>query len=77
MTERLIRGSALLGLVSAVLGGYAYSYRAASSCSVPEGCDIPEAGNHHHPYATLGIALLVVGCAALCLAVIIRQRSAR
>jgi hypothetical protein len=76
VAERWIRGSALAGLASVGLGAYAYSYRAISLCTVPEGCDIPGTGNHH-PYTTVGVTLLVVGCAALCLAVITRRRSAR
>jgi hypothetical protein len=74
--ERLIRASAGFGLVSLILGGYALVYRAASACTVPEGCDIPVATNHH-PYADLGVAFVAVGCAAFCVAVIVRHRTAR
>jgi hypothetical protein len=76
VNERLIRASAVVGLASLVFGCYAYVYRAASLCSVPEGCDIPGTTNQH-PYATFGVALFVAGCAALCLAVAIRHRTAR
>ena len=72
--ERLIRTSAGFGLVSLVLGAYALVYRAASACTVPEGCDIPVAPNHH-PYADIGMALVAVGCTGFCLAVAIRHRT--
>jgi len=74
--ERLIRTSAGFGVVSLILGAYALVYRAASACTVPEGCDIPVATNHH-PYADLGVALVAVGCTGFCLAVAIRHRTAR
>jgi hypothetical protein len=75
MPEPWIRGSALAGLASIALGAYACAYRAASLCSVPDGCDVP-AARSHHPYVFLGYALLVAGCAALVLAVGVRHRSA-
>jgi hypothetical protein len=71
MLERLIGVSGFVGLACLAAGMYGTIYRgAAHVCAIPDGCDIP-AGTHH-PYASAGIALLVLGCAALGLAVVLR-----
>jgi len=75
VVERWIRGSAVVGLASVVLGAYALAYRASGFCSVPEKCDVPAVGNHH-PYTAIGYALVALGCAARFVAVALRHRVA-
>jgi len=62
-----------LGLGCAALGFYATVYRVGSdSCSVPDGCDVPI--RHPHPYADVGIALLILGLVAFGVAIVLASK---
>ena len=76
MHEKLIRWSALLGLGCFAAAVFAFVYRAGVyGCPVAEGCDVP-VRTSNHPYTDVGILLVVVGVAAVGLAVELRRRGA-
>jgi|tagenome__1003787_1003787.scaffolds.fasta_scaffold20814459_1 uncharacterized membrane protein YedE/YeeE len=68
MRDKAITGGVLLGLTCTLAGLYATIYRSgASSCSVPDGCDVPTP--NPHTYAAFGVVLVLVGLVAFGVAI--------
>jgi hypothetical protein len=75
MRDKAITGGVLVGLACTLAGLYATIYRSgASSCGVPDGCDV--ATPNPHTYATLGVVLVLVGFVAFGVAISLASKRA-